>query len=125
MTLLRIEWKRDGNPRPSAFSIRCINGSTVGARDSIDECQTKPVPIGIPSFHAALEQMEEHFGIESWSIVFEDQPCRIFLAPQFHGEGTVRWQVLEFVVEQIGNHAMKKRGIGENSHRDAALKADP
>jgi hypothetical protein len=44
----------------------------VGTRDSIDECQTKSVPVGVPAFDPALEQVEQDFGIESRSIVFDN-----------------------------------------------------
>jgi hypothetical protein len=47
----------------------------VGAHDRIDECQAKAVPARIPPLHAALEQMEEHLGIESRAIVFQDHRC--------------------------------------------------
>ena len=115
MTLLRIEWERDDNPSASTLSIQCFNGSTMCARDSIDECQTKPMPVRIPSFHAAFEQVDKHLRIESRSIVFENQLCGIILGPQFNCESAGGRQVFQFIVEQIGNHAMKQRRIGKDS----------
>jgi hypothetical protein len=96
----------------------------VGARDSIDECQAKAVPARIPSLHAALEDVKKNLRIKSWSIVFQNQRCCILFAPELDGECAVCRQVIQFVVKEIGNHAMKKRGIGVNSHRPAALQPD-
>ena len=105
--------KRNRNPGSAAFAIRGCNASSVGARDSIDECQAKAVPARIPALHAALEQMRKHLGIESRAIVFQNQRCCILFAPQFDRERAVGRQVIQFVVKEIGNHAMKKRGIGD------------
>ena len=105
-------WKSHRNPGSADFAIRGCNAPSVSARDSIDECQAKAVPARIPPLHAALEQMEEYLGIESRAIVFQNHRCCILLAPQFDGEGAVCRQVIQFVVKEIGNHAMNERGIG-------------
>lgn len=58
ITLLRIERKLDGNPSPTAFSIRSFNVSFVGARNSVNGYHTKSLFVGIRSFHVLLDTAE-------------------------------------------------------------------
>jgi hypothetical protein len=68
--------------------------------------------------------MEEHLRLESWTVIFENQPRCILLASQFNRERARSRQVLQLVIEEIGNHAMKQRGVSKDFRWTAAVQTD-
>ena len=96
------------NARSAAFTVRYGHASAMGARYGVDKRESKPVPVRIGSFHPALAYVLQHFCSESRAVILHRQTSCIVLCPCFHlNEARVR-QVFQFVIEKIGNHAMKQ-----------------
>ncbi len=106
--------KRQGycDVRPACCAVACRYRSTMGASDSIDECETQAMALRLLSLHAPLEEVRADLGIEAWAIVFKREHRRAVFNTQCDGNLACGGQMLQFVVEEIGNHAVNQRGIG-------------
>src|ERR1035441_7882823 len=82
------------------------------------------MPIRLSSFHTALEQMRSDFWRKARTIVLQYNRCKIILGLELYGDSAGGGQVLEFIVEEIGNHAMDERLIRRNSQRPSATELD-
>ena len=96
----------------------------MGSRNSIDECQAKSVAIRFSSLHTAFEQMRTDFWCEARSIILQHKQRGVILRLEVKRHRTCCGQMLEFVVEEIGNHAMDERCIRRNSQWSAATEFD-
>src|ERR1039458_5092287 len=117
-------WERYGDPRSAALAIAGRDCAAVSTRHRIDEGQAQPVTIRIFSLHPALKQMRQYLRIESRPIVLQDERSSIVFGHQPQVDRAGGGQVLQLIVEQIGNHAMEQRRIGLDGERTAAVQPD-
>src|ERR1035438_3530933 len=97
----------------------------VRPRYGIDKCKAEAMSARLPPLDPSFEQMRKNLRIEPRPIVFKNERCAAIVDLQFYRHGAGCGKMLEFVIEQIGNHAMNQRRIRRNDQGTAAAKSNP
>ena len=113
MILSLAQWERDRELRPAFSTIFGCHSSSVHPDDRLNERKSKSVPARRASFDSSLEKVATNFHVEARAVIFDGKCAHIVCRLKRQPDGARCRQMLEFVVEQVGNHAMKKGRVGK------------
>src|ERR1700733_322881 len=104
------ERESDGQPGAAVATVRSLNRPPMNAHDSFDERQTQAVSGRVSPFHATLKDLREDLRFEARPVVFQDEQSGVFRTAETNCDGACGRQMLQFIIEKVGNHSMKESG---------------
>src|SRR5690349_17623236 len=115
-------WKRDGYAGSAVIAIGYRDTSFVGANNSIDKSQAKAVAGGVATLYSPGKKLRSHVVGKSVAGIAQDDASLAICFPEFENNFAAAGHVLQFVVEEIGNHAMNQAFVSDDAQRTIAFK---
>src|ERR1700728_2404359 len=105
------EREGDGQPGAALATVRGLNSPAMNAHDSFDERQTQAVSGRVSPLYTPLKDLREDLRFEARPVVFHDEQSGVFRAAETNCDGACGRQMLQFIVEKVGDHAMEESGV--------------
>src|SRR5271170_6547199 len=105
------ERESDSQPGAAVATVRSLNRPAMNAHDSFDERQSQAVSGRVSPLHTTLKDLREDLRFEARPVVFHDEYCGIFRATETNCDGACGRQMLQFIVEKVGDHAMEESSV--------------